>query len=156
MRIVIGSDHGGFILKKTLVEFVRQLGHEVIDVGTDSDRSVDYPDFAEKVGKTIQTGKADRGIVLCGSGVGGCISVNKMRGVYAAICHDSYSASQGVEHDNMNVLCLGGRIVGDELAKVLVSRVLEARFIGNDQGEERHLRRTAKIRAIEDKGSINE
>ena len=152
MRIAIGSDHGGFLLKGILVEYIRQLGHEVIDVGTDSSKSVDYPDFAEKVGKDIQSGKADRGIVLCGSGVGGCISANKMKGVYAAICHDAYSASQGVEHDNMNVLCLGERIVGDELAKVLVSGFLKARFIGNDPGEERHLRRTAKIKAIEEKG----
>jgi RpiB/LacA/LacB family sugar-phosphate isomerase len=154
MRVVIGSDHGGFQLKNVLVEYISQSGHEVIDVGTETEKSVDYPDYAEKVGNLIQSGDADRGIVLCGSGVGGCIAANKMKGIYAAICHDSYSAGQGVEHDNMNVLCLGGRIIGDELAKKLVSEFLKAKFIGNEPGEDRHLRRTAKIRSIEEKGTI--
>jgi ribose 5-phosphate isomerase B len=154
MRIVIGADHGGFHLKEVLVEYLNQLGHEVIDVGTDSIRSVDYPDFSVKVGEDIQSGAADRGIIICGSGVGACIAVNKMKGIYAAICHDAYSARQGVEHDNMNVLCLGGRIVGEELAKVLVSQFIDARFIGNDEGEERHLRRTGKIKIMEEKGSL--
>lgn len=152
MRIAIGSDHGGYELKEQLVEFIRGLGHEVLDQGTDSAASVDYPDYAELVGKALQTGAAERGIVLCGSGVGGCIAANKMRGVYAAVCHDPYSARQGVEHDAMNVLCLGGRVVGLELAKILVMNFLEADFIGNQPGQERHLRRTEKIRQIEEKG----
>jgi ribose 5-phosphate isomerase B len=152
MRIAIGSDHAGFVLKETLVEYIPGLGHEVLDFGTDSLESVDYPDFAEQVGTAIQAGEAERGIVLCGSGVGGCIAANKMRGVYAAICHDAYSARQGVEHDNMNVLCLGGRVIGEELAKVVVDNFLSARFIGNDPGQERHLIRIAKIKNIEQKG----
>jgi ribose 5-phosphate isomerase B len=154
MRIAISSDHGGFVLKETLVEYIQQLGHEIMDHGTDSVKSVDYPDFTELVGKTIQSGKADRGIVICGSGVGACIAANKMKGIYAAICHDPYSAGQGVEHDNMNLLCLGGRVVGDELAKILVSNFLNASFVGNDPGQERHLRRTNKIKMIEDKGLL--
>lgn len=149
MRIAIGSDHGGFELKNVLVEYIQGLGYEVIDFGTDSEESVDYPDFVWNVGKSIQNQEVDRGILLCGSGVGVCITANKMKGVYAAICHDSYSASQGVEHDNMNVLCLGGRIVGEELGKVLAKAFLEAKFVGNEAGNERHLRRVTKVRNIE-------
>jgi len=152
MRIAIGSDHAGFILKGSLVKYISGLGHQVMDLGTDSLTSVDYPDFAELVGSTIQAGEAERGIVICGSGVGGCIAANKMKGIYAAICHDAYSASQGVEHDNMNVLCLGGRVIGEDLAKVLVDRFLAARFIGNEPGQERHLIRINKIKKIEEKG----
>ncbi len=152
MRIAIGSDHGGFSLKQELVEFLAGLGYEILDLGTDSEESVDYPDFAELVGRAIQSGEADRGIVLCGSGVGGCIAANKMSGIYAAICHDTYSARQGVEHDNMNVLCLGGRVIGTELGKVLAQSFVEARFVGNDPGQERHLRRVKKIKQIEKKG----
>ena len=111
---------------------------------------MDYPDFAQKVGEAIQSGQADRGIVICGSGVGACIAANKMKGIYAAICHDTYSAGQGVEHDNMNVLCLGGRIIGSELAKELARAFLEARFVGKDPGKERHLRRVNKIIKIEE------
>ena len=150
MRIVISADHGGYSLKEELVPFIESMGYEIEDLGTDSTHSVDYPDFAEVVGRAIQAGEADRGIVICGSGVGACIAANKMRGVYAAICHDVYSASQGVEHDNMNVLCLGGRIVGVELAKLLTTAFLEARFTGNDPGKERHLRRVNKIIHIEE------
>jgi ribose 5-phosphate isomerase B len=149
MRIAIGSDHGGFELKKVLVEYLQGLGYEVIDFGTDSEESVDYPDFVLNVGKSIQNQEVDKGILLCGSGVGVCITANKMKGVYAAICHDSYSASQGVEHDNMNVLCLGGRIVGEELGKVLAKAFLEAEFVGYEAGNERHLRRVTKVRNIE-------
>ena len=120
MRIAIGTDHAGFPLKATVIAAVQATGHEVLDFGTDSTVSVDYADFVAQVGRAIQRGEADRGIVLCGSGVGACIAANKMRGVYAAICHDTYSAHQGVEHDNMNVLCLGGRILGPEPAKEIV------------------------------------
>jgi len=152
MRLAICSDHAGFDLKETLVLHLRKLGHEVYDKGTDSEKSVDYPDFVELVGVSILEGEADRGIVICGSGVGACIAANKMKGIYAAICHDTYSAGQGVEHDNMNVLCLGGRIITEDLAKDLVSNFLSKVFIGNEPGEERHLRRTNKIKTIEDKG----
>lgn len=150
MRIAISADHGGVALKKGLVEYIQGLGYDLVDYGTDSEDSVDYPDFAAKVGKAIQDQEVDRGIVICGSGVGACITANKMKGIYAAICHDAYSAGQGVEHDNMNVLCLGGRIIGLELGKALVNAFLEAKFIGNDAGNERHLRRVTKIRKIEE------
>ena len=152
MRIAICSDHAGFDLKLTLVEYLEELGHDVIDFGTDSEESVDYPDIVEPLGHAIQTGNAERGIVLCGSGIGGCITANKMNGIYGSICHDVYSARQGVEHDDMNVLCLGGRIIDEELAKLLVSSFLDARFVGNDPGEERHLRRINKMKNIEKKG----
>ena len=152
MRIAICSDHAGFDLKLSLVEYLGELGHDVIDFGTDSRESVDYPDFVEPLGNAIQTGNAERGIVLCGSGIGGCITANKMKGIYGSICHDVYSARQGVEHDDMNVLCLGGRIIEEELAKLLVSSFLDARFVGNDPGEERHLRRTNKMKNIEKEG----
>ncbi|HDD60932.1 MAG: ribose 5-phosphate isomerase B [Chloroflexota bacterium] len=150
MRIAISTDHGGFELKKALVDYIRSLGYDLVDYGTDSEASVDYPDFVLKVGKAIQDQEAEKGIVICGSGVGVCIASNKMKGVYAAICHDIYSAAQGVEHDNMNVLCLGGRVIGVELGKALVKAFLEARFVGHDAGNERHLRRTNKVRNIEE------
>ena len=130
MRIAISADHGGVALKNGLLEYIKELGYELVDFGTDSEESVDYPDFAKKVGKAIQNKEADRGIVICGSGVGACISANKMKGIYAAICHDTYSAGQGVEHDNMNVLCLGGRIIGIELGKVIVSAFLKLNSLG--------------------------
>ena len=149
MKIAIASDHGGFPLKQTVTDIVRAAGHEPIDLGTDSMDSVDYPDFAEKLGRVIQTGDAQRGILLCGSGVGANIAANKMKGIYAGICHDTYSAHQGVEHDDMNVLCLGARIIGPEPAKEIVSAFLGARFLGNDPGEERHARRVKKTRALE-------
>ena len=152
MRIAVGTDHGGYPLKETIITVIHEAGHEALDFGTDSEGSVDYPDFAEKVGSAIQSGKADRGIVICGSGVGICIAANKMQGIWAAICHDSYSAKQGVEHDNMNVLCLGGRIIGTELAKLLVQTFLDARFVGEDQGQERHKRRVEKVKKLEKEG----
>jgi ribose 5-phosphate isomerase B len=111
---------------------------------------VDYPDFAVKVGRAIQTGQAERGILLCGSGVGACIAANKLRGIYAGICHDTYSGHQGVEHDDMNVLCMGPRVIGPGLAEEIVTAFLSARFIGNDAGQERHARRVTKIRKLED------
>lgn len=146
MRIAIGTDHAGFPLKEEVVRAVRDSGHEPIDVGVYTPEPVDYPDFAAKVGQAIQSGQAERGILLCGSGVGVCIAANKMRGIYACLCHDTYSAHQGVEHDGMNVLCLGGRIIGPSLAAELVAAFLSASF----QEEERHLRRTGKVHAIEE------
>ncbi len=149
MRVVIGCDHAGFPLKDEIIQAVRAAGHEVVDVGTYTPEPVDYPDFAEKAGQAIQAGQAERGVLLCGSGVGACIAANKMRGIYACLCHDTYSAHQGVEHDRMNVLCLGARIIGPSLAQELVVAFLSAEF----QDEERHVRRTGKIRAIEDRYS---
>ena len=114
MKIAVGFDHAGFPLKQIVLEAVRAAGHEPIDFGTNSTESVDFPDFAEKVGRAIQNGEAARGILVCGSGIGACIAANKMKGVYASICHDTYSAAQGVMHDDMNVLCLGGRVIGPD------------------------------------------
>jgi ribose 5-phosphate isomerase B len=149
MRIAIACDHAGYPIKDVVLNAVTIAGHQPLDLGTDSTESVDYPDYVEKLGHVIQTGEAQRGILICGSGVGACIAANKFQGIYAAICHDTYSAHQGVEHDDMNVLCLGGRIVGVALVEALVLAFLNARFIGNDPGEERHARRVAKVRAIE-------
>jgi RpiB/LacA/LacB family sugar-phosphate isomerase len=145
MRIVVGSDHGGFALKQEVADALREDGHDVLDVGTDSAEPVDYPDFAEAVAAAVIGGRAERGVLMCGSGVGACVAANKLPGVRAAICHDCYSAHQGVEHDNMNVLVLGGRIVGQALAHDLVRAFLGARYTG----EERHARRLAKVAALE-------
>lgn len=150
MKIAVACDHGGFPLKETILAAVRAAGHEPLDLGTNSPDPVDFPDFTEKLGRAIQRGEAERGILVCGSGVGACIAANKMKGVWAAICHDTYSAAQGVEHDNMNVLCLGGRVIGPELAASLVKAFLAARYLGNDKGGERFARRVGKIRAMED------
>ena len=152
MRIAIATDHGGFPIKNAVIDAIRETGHEVVDFGSDSEESVDYPDYVKKVGKAIQSGKADRGILLCGSGVGVCIAANKMLGIYASICHDLYTARQAVEHDNINVLCLGGRIIGSELTMQLVKEFLGARFVGNNPGEERHIRRIEKVKEIEKGG----
>jgi ribose 5-phosphate isomerase B len=145
MRVAIGTDHGGFSLKAEILEEVRALGHDVIDKGTDSDAAVDYPDYAEAVGLSVSLGEAERGIILCGSGVGASIAACKITGVRAAVCHDTYSAHQGVEHDDMNVLALGARIIGPELARELVRAFLGATF----SGEERHQRRLDKVLVIE-------
>jgi ribose 5-phosphate isomerase B len=145
MRIAVGADHGGFPLKQTVIDELQRLGHEAIDKGTHSDAAVDYPDFAEAVGKSVMTGEADRGILLCGSGVGASVAANKMPGVRCAVCHDTYSAHQGVEHDDMNVLALGARVIGPEVALELVRAFAGAKF----SGEERHLRRLNKVLAIE-------
>jgi len=153
MKIAVGFDHGGFPLKETVLDTVRAAGHEPIDMGTDSADSVDFPDFTEKVGRAIQNGEAERGIVVCGSGVGACIAANKMKGIYASICHDTYSAAQGVAHDDMNVLCLGGRVVGVELAIVLIQAFLGAEYQGNKAGGERLARRVGKIHKLEDDGN---
>jgi len=145
MRIVLGSDHAGFEMKQDLVSFVRKLGHEVLDVGTDSTAPVDYPDYAEAVGQAMRSQQAERGILICGSGVGASIAANKIPGVRAGLCHDCYSAHQGVEHDAMNVLVLGSRIIAAELAHDLVQRFLSAQFTH----EERHVRRLAKVDKLE-------
>jgi ribose 5-phosphate isomerase B len=145
VRIALGCDHGGFPLKQRIVSVVQAAGHEVVDCGTDSSCSVDYPDFALKVGQTILAGSADRGVLLCGSGVGISVAANKIPGIRAGVCHDTYSAHQGVEHDDMNVLCLGARIIGEELAVELVRAFVDARFTQ----EERHQRRLDKVLAIE-------
>ena len=145
MRLVLGSDHAGYVLKQELVEYLRTLGHEVLDVGTCSTSAVDYPDFSEAVAAAVLDGRAERGVLICGSGVGACVAANKIPGIRAAICHDAYSAHQGVEHDDMNVLVLGSRIIGSELAKDLVRNYLHANF----SGEERHVRRLGKVKAIE-------
>lgn len=147
MKIVVGCDHAGFPLKETVIQTINDLGHEAIDVGTFSLERVDFPDFAEKVGLTIQEGKAERGIAICGSGVGSCIAANKMTGIYASVCHDTYSAHQGVEHDNMNVLCLGARIIGVELAKEIVQAFLQAEYFNKGN----YAKRVEKIKAIEHK-----
>src|ERR1700752_22525 len=120
MKIAVGFDHAGFPLKETVLKTVQNTGHELIDMGTNSAEPVDFPDITEKVGRAVQSGEAERGILVCGSGIGACIAANKMKGVYASICHDTYSAAQGVLHDDMNVLCLGGRVIGPELAKALI------------------------------------
>jgi ribose 5-phosphate isomerase B len=145
MKIAIGSDHAGFELKEHLRTFVESLGHEVVDVGTHSTASVDYPDFAEKVAIEIITRRVDRGIMLCGSGVGASVAANKVPGIRAANCEDYYSAHQGVEHDDMNMLVLGGRIVGSALAEDMVRGYVAATYTG----EERHARRLAKVMSIE-------
>lgn len=152
MKIAVACDHAGFPLKQIVLDVIRQAGHEALDLGTDSEKPVDYPDYAEKVGRALQRGEAQRGIVLCGSGVGACIAANKLKGIYACLCHDTYSAHQGVEHDDMNVLCIGGRIIGPSLAGEIVSAFLAARFVGQDPGQERHAQRVGKIRRLEQEG----
>ena len=154
MKVAFGCDHAGFSLKETVLAAVRAARHEPIDFGTFSAESVDFPDFTEKVGNAIQRGEAERGILLCGSGIGACIAANKMKGVYASICHDTYSAAQGVMHDAMNVLCLGGRVISPELANALVVAFLNARYLGNDVGGERLAKRVAKIHKLEEVGKL--
>jgi ribose 5-phosphate isomerase B len=150
MRIAIGSDHGGYPLNEIIIKDLEKAGHTIIDFGThDGTKPDDYPDYARKVGDAVQSGEADRGIIVCGSGAGAAIAANKVHGVRACLCHDTYSAHQAVEHDDMNVLCLGARIIGFELARELVNAFLGAKF----SGEERHVRRLAKVADIEAKGA---
>jgi ribose 5-phosphate isomerase B len=156
MKIALGFDHAGFPLKQTVLEAVRQAGHEPLDLGTYTAESVDFPDFAEKVGRAIQNGEAERGILCCGSGIGACIAANKMKGVYACVCHDTYSAAQGVMHDDMNVLCLGGRVIGPELARTLILAFLNAEYQGNKDGGERLARRVGKIHKLEETGKLED
>lgn len=146
MRIAVACDHAGYPLKKILLEMLISSRYEILDLGTDSETPVDYPDFVIKLGRAIQSGQAERGILICGSGIGACITANKMKGIYAGLCHDTYSAHQGVEHDDMNVLCLGARVIGPELAKEVARFFLSAQF----SNEERHIRRLAKMRQLED------
>ncbi|HVO91217.1 MAG TPA: ribose 5-phosphate isomerase B [Terriglobales bacterium] len=145
MRIVIGADHAGYDLKQIIAAYLRHHGHQVIDKGTDSDDPVDYPDFAEAVSLVLIHGQADRGVLICGSGVGASVAANKIPGIRAGLCHDTYSARQGVEHDDMNILVLGARVIGIEVARELVDNFLAANF----NGEERHRRRVAKIKTLE-------
>lgn len=146
MKVAIGCDHGGFALKQPIVKLLESQGHTTIDCGAKSyDAEDDYPDFASAVAQAVQRREAERGIVICGSGVGAVIAANKMAGIRACLCHDTYSAHQGVEHDDMNVLCLGARIIGDELAKELVRAFLSAKFLGG----ERFTRRLNKVLEIE-------
>jgi ribose 5-phosphate isomerase B len=145
MKIAIGADHGGFLLKVELVNYLTQSGQSPLDLGTFSSDAVDYPDTARAVARVIRERKADRGILICGSGVGACVAANKFPGIRASVCHDTFSARQGVEDDDMNVLCLGARVIGSELAKELVRAFLAATF----SKAERHLRRLAKVGEIE-------
>jgi len=151
MNIIVGADHGGFPLKAVIVEYLIKLGHTAQDVGTFSIKPVDYPDYARAVANAIIDGRGERGIIICGSGVGACVAANKFPGIRAAVCHDTFSAHQGVEDDDMNVLCLGARVVGPELAKDITRTFLAATF----SGAERHVRRLAKVRAIEKEFSNN-
>ena len=150
MRIAVAGDHAGLDLKNAIAGWLKQWGHQVEDLGAHTyDRDDDYPDFADAVAQAVRDGKAERGVICCGSGVGASIAANKVRGVRAAMCHDTYSAHQGVEHDDMNVLCVGGRVIGPEVAREVVAAFLNARFTG----EERHRRRLGKVLAMEARGS---
>lgn len=146
MKIAIAGDHAGFPLKQCLADYLKTLGHKVEDLGADSPEvPVDYPDFAAKVALAVTRGKAARGIIVCGSGVGACVAANKFNGVRASVCHDTYSARQGVEHDDMNILCLGARVIGTALAQEITRAFLGAAF----SNEARHVRRLDKIRSFE-------
>ena len=145
MQVVIGADHGGYELKKKIVDYLSSQGHGIIDVGTHTSEAVDYPDYARAVANAIIDLRAERGILICGSGVGACVAADKFPGIRAAVCHDAFSAHQGVEDDDMNVLCLGARVVGPELAKELVRVFLVAVF----SAQERHVRRLNKVKEIE-------
>ena len=146
MKIACSFDHAGFPLKALVLDTVRELGHDPIDLGTNSTDPVDYPDFARAVASAVVSGRCDRGIVLCGSGVGASVAAAKVPGVRAALCHDTFSARQGVEDDDMNVVCLGARVIGPALAAEVIRAFLSAKF----SGAERHVRRVAKIHAIEE------
>jgi ribose 5-phosphate isomerase B len=147
MRLAIGADHAGLDLKKSLADYLARQGHEVVDKGTYTTEPVDYPDYAEKVGRAVLGGEVERGILICGSGVGASVAANKLRGIRAGLCHDVYSAHQGVEHDNMNVLVLGSRVIGPQTAIELVNAYTGAKFTG----EERHVRRLNKVHVLEEK-----
>ncbi len=146
MRVAIGADHGGYALKDELKQFLQSLGHEMIDVGAHTlDPADDFPDFTRPLAESVASGQADRGIMICGSGVGASVAANKIKGIRASVCHDTYSAHQGVEHDDMNVLCLGARIVGIELARELTGAFLSAEYVP----EERFQRRLDKVLDME-------
>jgi ribose 5-phosphate isomerase B len=150
MRITIGSDHAGFNLKTLLIDYLQKSGHQLKDVGTANTQPVDYPDFAEAVSLSVLRGDSERGILICGSGVGASVAANKIPGIRAGLCQDTDSAHQGVEHDNANVLVLGSRVIGPELAKDLCIAYINARFTG----QERHVRRLAKIQKIEERYAL--
>ena len=145
MKIAIGCDHAGFPLKETVAAVVRRLGHEVEDCGTFSCERADYPDYADKVAQQVASGRAERGILICGSGVGVCVAANKTKGIRACVCHDAYSARQAVEHDALNVLCLGARVIGTAVAENLTEQFLMASFLTGS----RHEGRLNKVKAIE-------
>jgi len=146
VKVVVGFDHRGVKLRERTLEDLQALGHEIVDVGTDqAEPRIDYPDKARELGDAILSGDAERGVLICGSGVGASVAANKMAGIRAAICHDTYSAHQGVEHDDMNVLCLGSEVIGPELAADLIKAFLGARF----DGGERYVRRLEKIKQME-------
>ena len=145
MKIAIASDHAGFELKQRVKALLLELKHKALDLGTRNTKPVDYPDFAEAVGLAVRNGKAERGILVCGSGVGASVAANKIPGVRAGLCHDHYSAHQGVEHDDMNVLVMGGRVIGESVALELVRAFLDSQYTGED----RHQRRLEKVKAIE-------
>jgi ribose 5-phosphate isomerase B len=147
MRVAIASDHAGYELKNVVVGEVAGWGHSALDLGAHDTEPVDYPDIATAVGQALVEGRAERGIVICGSGAGACVAANKIRGIRAAIAHDTYTAHQMVEHDDVNVLCLGARVVGSQLALELVHNFLDAEF----SNEERHRRRLAKVNALDDR-----
>jgi ribose 5-phosphate isomerase B len=147
VKLVIGSDHAGFRLKNAMGDLIRSLGHSVLDIGAFNENPSDYPDYAEAVGRAILGGKAERGVLICGSGIGASVAANKMAGIRAGICHDTYSGHQGVEHDDMNVLVMGSRIIGEKLAEDVVRAFLFAKFTN----EERHVRRLAKVHALEER-----
>jgi len=145
MRIAVGSDHAGYTLKEHLASWLAESGHAVYDLGTHTSEPVDYPDYAASVAQAVLDGRAERGIIVCGSGAGACIAANKLRGIRAAVAHDAYTAHQMVEHDDVNVLCLGSRVIGDALAEDLIENFIKANF----SREDRHIRRLDKIRALE-------
>ena len=152
MRIAIGADHAGFEMKRDLAAYLAKNGHELTDLGTHTTAPVDYPDISEAVAQAVRNGQADRGIVVCGSGAGAAIAACKFPGIRAAVCHDTYSAKQAVEHDDLNVLCLGSRVIGPSLARTLADAFLAATFSGG----ERHMTRLGKIEAIESRYSREE
>lgn len=145
MLFAVACDHAGFPLKGEVIRVISENGHQVIDLGTDSTEPVDYPDIAAKLAQVILAGKAERGVLICGSGIGASIAANKIDGIYAGVAHDVYSAAQGVDHDNMNVLCLGARVIGPALVSELVRAFINAHF----SSDERHRRRVGKIRSLE-------
>jgi ribose 5-phosphate isomerase B len=147
MKLVIGSDHAGFQLKNSMGDVIRSLGHGVLDIGAFNENPSDYPDYAEAVGRAVLDGRADRGVLICGSGIGASVAANKLIGIRAGICHDTYSGHQGVEHDDMNVLVMGSRVIGEKLAEDVVRAFLAANFTH----EERHVRRLSKVHALEEK-----
>jgi len=146
MKVVIGSDHAGFKYKGIIIEMLLQQDYEILDTGAFDEQPSDYPDQAANVARALLSGEGQRGILICGSSVGVSIAANKFKGIRAGVCHDTYSAHQSVEHDDVNILCIGERVLGIELAKEIVTAFLKAKFTG----EERHLRRLAKISALED------